>query len=38
MHEVGDHVLLDDVVHTARIYAETALDLCNQPAISAAVK
>ena len=31
MHEVGDHVLLDDVVHAARIYAETALNLCNQP-------
>ncbi|HEY6832198.1 MAG TPA: M20/M25/M40 family metallo-hydrolase [Pseudolabrys sp.] len=31
MHEVGDHVLLDDVVSAARIYAETALDLCNRP-------
>jgi acetylornithine deacetylase/succinyl-diaminopimelate desuccinylase-like protein len=36
MHEVGDHVLLDDVVVAARIYAETALTLCNQPAKSAA--
>jgi acetylornithine deacetylase/succinyl-diaminopimelate desuccinylase-like protein len=32
MHEVGDHVLLDDVVLAARIYAETALNVCNQPA------
>jgi acetylornithine deacetylase/succinyl-diaminopimelate desuccinylase-like protein len=32
MHEVGDHVLLDDVVLAARIYAETALNLCNRPA------
>lgn len=31
MHEVGDHVLLDDVVTAARIYAATALDVCNQP-------
>jgi len=38
MHEVGDHVLLDDVVQAARIYAETALDLCNQPASSATAK
>jgi acetylornithine deacetylase/succinyl-diaminopimelate desuccinylase-like protein len=36
MHEVGDHVLLDDVVLAARIYAETALNVCNQPARSAA--
>jgi acetylornithine deacetylase len=32
MHEVGDHVLLDDVVLAARIYAETALAICDQPA------
>jgi acetylornithine deacetylase len=32
MHEIGDHVLLDDVVLAARIYAETALNLCNRPA------
>jgi acetylornithine deacetylase len=32
MHEVGDHVLLDDVVLAARIYAETALAVCDQPA------
>jgi acetylornithine deacetylase len=32
MHEVGDHVLLDDVVAAARIYAETALAICNQSA------
>jgi acetylornithine deacetylase/succinyl-diaminopimelate desuccinylase-like protein len=31
MHEVGDHVLLDDVVTAARIYAATALDICNRP-------
>jgi acetylornithine deacetylase/succinyl-diaminopimelate desuccinylase-like protein len=31
MHEVGDHVLLDDVVAAARIYAATALDVCNRP-------
>jgi acetylornithine deacetylase len=36
MHEVGDHVLLDDVVLAARIYAETALNLCNRPASPAA--
>jgi acetylornithine deacetylase len=36
MHEVGDHVLLDDVVLAARIYAETALNICNQPTKSAA--
>jgi acetylornithine deacetylase/succinyl-diaminopimelate desuccinylase-like protein len=36
MHEVGDHVLLDDVVLAARIYAETALTVCNQPARPAA--
>jgi acetylornithine deacetylase len=34
MHEIGDHVLLDDVVLAARIYAETALNLCNLPARS----
>lgn len=32
MHEIGDHVLLDDVVAASRIYAETALDLCNRQA------
>jgi acetylornithine deacetylase/succinyl-diaminopimelate desuccinylase-like protein len=31
MHEVGDHVLLDDVVAAARIYAAAALDVCNRP-------
>jgi acetylornithine deacetylase len=31
MHEVGDHVLLDDVVLASRIYLETALNLCGQP-------
>jgi acetylornithine deacetylase/succinyl-diaminopimelate desuccinylase-like protein len=31
MHEVGDHVLLDDVVAAAHIYAATALDVCNRP-------
>ncbi len=36
MHEVGDHVLLEDVVLAARIYAEIALNLCNRPARSAA--
>jgi acetylornithine deacetylase/succinyl-diaminopimelate desuccinylase-like protein len=36
MHEVGDHVLLDDVVLAARVYAETALNLCNRPASPAA--
>jgi acetylornithine deacetylase/succinyl-diaminopimelate desuccinylase-like protein len=36
MHEIGDHVLLDDVVLAARIYAETALNLCNRPARPAA--
>jgi hypothetical protein len=32
MHSIGDHVLLDDVVLAARIYLETALNLCNTPA------
>lgn len=32
MHAVGDHVLLDDVVAAARIYLETALNLCDRPA------
>ena len=36
MHSVGDHVLLDDVVLAARIYLETALNLCNTPAGSGA--
>jgi acetylornithine deacetylase/succinyl-diaminopimelate desuccinylase-like protein len=31
MHEVGDHVLLHDVVAAARIYAAAALDVCNRP-------
>jgi acetylornithine deacetylase len=31
MHEVGDHVLLDDVVAATRIYTMSALDLCNRP-------
>jgi acetylornithine deacetylase len=33
MHEVGDHVLLDDVVLASRIYLETALNLCGQPIV-----
>lgn len=37
MHEVGDHVLLDDVVLAARIYLETALTLCDSPAGAAAL-
>jgi acetylornithine deacetylase/succinyl-diaminopimelate desuccinylase-like protein len=32
MHAVGDHVLLDDVVLAARIYLQTALNLCDTPA------
>ena len=32
MHAIGDHVLLDDCVLAARIYLETALNLCTQPA------
>lgn len=35
MHEIGDHVLLDDVVTASRIYLATALDLCNRPAVDA---
>lgn len=35
MHVIGDHVLLDDVVLAARIYLETALNLCNSPAAGA---
>jgi acetylornithine deacetylase len=34
MHAIGDHVLLDDVVLASRIYLETALNLCNMPAIN----
>jgi len=34
MHEIGDHVLLDDVVAATRIYLLTALDICNRPASS----
>jgi acetylornithine deacetylase/succinyl-diaminopimelate desuccinylase-like protein len=30
MHEIGDHVLLDDVLAAARIYAATALSICSQ--------
>lgn len=36
MHEVGDHVLLDDVVLASRIYLATALDICNRPAADTA--
>ncbi|MFZ1920405.1 MAG: M20/M25/M40 family metallo-hydrolase [Xanthobacteraceae bacterium] len=32
MHAIGDHVLLDDVVLAARIYLETAFNLCSMPA------
>ncbi|MGQ7793163.1 M20 family metallopeptidase [Faunimonas sp. B44] len=32
MHAAGEHVLIDDVVTTARIFLATALDLCNRPA------
>lgn len=32
MHATGDHVLLDDVVLAARIYLETAFNLCSMPA------
>jgi acetylornithine deacetylase/succinyl-diaminopimelate desuccinylase-like protein len=32
MHAVGDHVLLDDAVLAARIYCETAMNLCDRPA------
>ena len=31
MHAIGDHVLLDDCVLAARIYLETALNLCAAP-------
>jgi acetylornithine deacetylase len=31
MHAIGDHVLLDDCVAAARIYLETALNLCGTP-------
>ncbi len=31
MHAIGDHVLLDDCVLAARIYLETALNLCGTP-------
>lgn len=29
-HVVGEHVLIDDMVTAARIYLETAVDLCNR--------
>jgi len=32
MHEIGDHVLLDDVILASRIYLETALNLCDRSA------
>jgi acetylornithine deacetylase len=32
MHAIGEHVLLDDVVLAARIYLETAFNICNMPA------
>ena len=35
MHAIGDHVLLDDVVLAARIYLETAFNLCSMPASDA---
>jgi acetylornithine deacetylase/succinyl-diaminopimelate desuccinylase-like protein len=31
MHAIGDHVLLDDVVLAARIYLETAFNVCSMP-------
>lgn len=30
MHAVGEHVLLDDCVETAKIYVATALDICSR--------
>jgi acetylornithine deacetylase len=35
MHEIGDHVLLDDVFLASRIYLETAMNLCDRPAATA---
>jgi acetylornithine deacetylase len=32
MHDVGDHVLLDDVVTASRVYLNAALDVCSRPA------
>lgn len=32
MHAVGEHVSLDDLLTSARIYLATALDLCDRPA------
>jgi acetylornithine deacetylase/succinyl-diaminopimelate desuccinylase-like protein len=32
MHALGEHVLIDDVVTSARIYLATALDLCSRDA------
>jgi acetylornithine deacetylase/succinyl-diaminopimelate desuccinylase-like protein len=32
MHDLGDHVALDDVVTASRIYLAAALDLCSRPA------
>lgn len=36
MHAIGEHVLLDDVVLAARIYLETAFNLCSMPAATSA--
>ena len=30
MHEVGEHVLIDDMLIAARLYLATAIDLCNR--------
>jgi len=30
MHEIGEHVYIDDMVTAARIYLATAIDLCNR--------
>jgi acetylornithine deacetylase len=32
MHDIGDHVLLDDVVTASRVYLAAALDLCSRQA------
>lgn len=31
MHALGEHVLIDDVLASARIYLATALDVCSRP-------
>ena len=35
MHEIGEHVFIDDMVTAARIYLKSAIDLCSRPPAAA---